>query len=376
MPAIYICGNLYDRRYVMVKLFHKVSKKAGLMPGSPVFVGEQKADEVRITVIDYDTEHYELKELDKVEECCPFKEKLPVTWINIDGLHEITVIQELGKCYGWHPLIVEDILNTNQRTKMDIFDDHIFISLKMLTYNSGEKSLGVEQLSLILGENYVITFQETQGDIFDPVRKRIESSKGKIRKMGADYLAYAIVDAVVDNYFKVLENIGDEIEDMEEELVTNPSPDTLQRIHDLKREMIFLRKSVWPLREIISALQREETPLIKESTNIYLRDLYDHTISVIDTVETFRDMISGMLDVYLSSVSNRMNEVMKVLTIFAVIFIPLTFIAGIYGMNFNPEKSPFNMPELNWYLGYPFALSLMVIVGVAMLFYFKRKNWM
>jgi magnesium transporter len=194
--------------------------------------------------------------------------------------------------------------------------------------------------------------------------------------MGADYLAYAIVDAVVDNYFKVLENIGDEIEDMEEELVTNPSPDTLQRIHDLKREMIFLRKSVWPLREIISALQREETPLIKESTNIYLRDLYDHTISVIDTVETFRDMISGMLDVYLSSVSNRMNEVMKVLTIFAVIFIPLTFIAGIYGMNFNPEKSPFNMPELNWYLGYPFALSLMVIVGVAMLFYFKRKNWM
>ena len=346
------------------------------MPGSPVFVGEQKADEVRITVIDYDTEHLEVKELDNVEECCPFKEKLTVTWINIDGLHEITVIQELGNCYGWHPLIVEDILNTNQRTKMDIFDDHIFISLKMLTYNSGEKSLGVEQLSLIMGETYVITFQEIQGDIFDPVRKRIENSKGKIRKMGADYLAYAIVDAVVDNYFKVLENIADEIEDMEEELVTNPSPDTLQRIHDLKREMIFLRKSVWPLREIINGLQREETPLIKESTNIYLRDLYDHTISVIDTVETFRDMISGMLDVYLSSISNRMNEVMKVLTIFAVIFIPLTFIAGIYGMNFNPEKSPFNMPELNWYFGYPFALSLMVIVGIVMLFYFKRKNWM
>ncbi len=360
----------------MVKLFHKVSKKAGLMPGSPVFVGEQKADEVRITVIDYDTEHYEVKELDNVEECCPFKEQQTVTWINIDGLHEIEVIQELGKCYGWHPLIVEDILNTHQRTKMDIFDDHIFMALKMLMYNSREKSLGAEQLSLIMGGNYVITFQEIQGDIFDPVRKRIETSKGKIRKMGADYLAYTIVDAVVDNYFTVLENIGDEIEDMEEELVSNPSPDTLQRIHDLKREMIFIRKSVWPLREIISGLQREETPLIQESTTIYLRDLYDHTISVIDTVETFRDMISGMLDVYLSSISNRMNEVMKVLTIFAVIFIPLTFIAGIYGMNFNPEKSPFNMPELNWYLGYPFALGLMVIVGVVMLFYFKRKNWM
>lgn len=360
----------------MVKLFQKVSKKAGLVPGAPVFVGEKKVEDVKITVIDYDAESFAMKELEKVEECVPFKDKSTVTWINIDGLHEVGLIQELGGCYGWHPLIVEDILNTNQRTKMDMFDDFIFISLKMLTYNSEGKSLGVEQLSLITGENYVITFQEVRGDIFDPVRRRIESSRGRIRKMGADYLAYALVDAVVDNYFKVLENIGDVIEDIEEELVTNPTPVTLQGIHDLKREMIYLRKSVWPLREIIGSLQREETPLIRESTNIFLRDLYDHTISVIDTVETFRDMISGMLDVYLSSLSNRMNEIMKVLTIFAVIFIPLTFIAGIYGMNFNPDKSPFNMPELNWYLGYPFALGLMTIVGVGMLFYFRRKNWM
>ena len=359
----------------MVKLFQKVSNKTGLSPGTLVFVGDKKAEEIRITVIDYNADSFEMKEIEKVEECFPYKEKPTVTWINVDGLHEVTVIEELGKCHGWHPLIVEDILNTHQRTKMDVFDDYIFISLKMLTYNSEAKTLGTEQLSLLAGDNYVITFQEKKGDIFDPLRNRIKNSKGRIRKVGADYLAYALIDSVIDNYFQVLENIGEVIEEMEEELVTNPVPDTLQRIHDLKKEMIYLRKPVWPLREIISGLQREETPLIKEATNIYIRDLYDHTIQVIDTVETFRDMISGMLDVYLSSVSNKMNEIMKVLTIFAVIFIPLTFIAGIYGMNFNQEKSPFNMPELSWYLGYPFALGLMVIVGVVMLFYFRRKNW-
>lgn len=360
----------------MVNLFQKVSKKAGLVPGAAVFVGEKKTDEIRLTVIDYNADGFETKEFERVEECFPFKEKPTVTWINVDGLHEISVIQELGKCYGWHPLLVEDILNTNQRTKIDIFDDHIFISLKMLTYNTEPKTLGSEQLSIIAGDNYVITFQEKTGDIFDPLRIRIKNGKGRIRKVGADYLAYALIDSVVDNYFKVLENIGEEIEDMDEELVINPAPRTVHRIHDLRKEMIYLRKSVWPLREIISALEREEIPLIKDSTHIYIRDLYDHTIQVIDTVETFRDMISGMLDMYLTSISNKMNEIMKVLTIFAVIFIPLTFIAGIYGMNFNPEKSPFNMPELNWYLGYPFALGLMVTVGVGMLFYFKRKKWL
>ena len=360
----------------MVRLFQKVSKKTGLVPGTAVFVGEKKAEKVKITVIDYDTDTFVMKEIEKTEECYLFKEKQTVTWVNVDGLHEISFIEDLGKCYGWHPLIVEDILNTNQRTKMDLFDDHIFLSLKMLTYNGGEKTLGAEQLSLIMGDRYVVTFQEVQGDIFDPVRKRIENSKGRIRKAGADYLAYALIDAVVDNYFKVLESIGEEIELLEDELVTNPDPDTLQRIHDMKKDMIYLRKSVWPLREIIGGLQREETPLIQESTAIFLRDLYDHTIQVIDTVETFRDMISGMLDVYLSSISNRMNEVMKVLTIFAVIFIPLTFIAGIYGMNFNPEISPFNMPELNWYYGYPIALGLMAVIGVIMLFIFKKKKWL
>jgi magnesium transporter len=216
----------------------------------------------------------------------------------------------------------------------------------------------------------VISFQEVEGDVFDPIRDRIRNSKGRIRKMGADYLAYALLDAIVDNYFTVLEKLGEEIEDMEEELVTNPDPETLQTIHNLKRETIFLRKSVWPLREVISGLERRESALIKETTGIYLRDLYDHTIQVIDSVETFRDLISGMLDIYLSSISNKMNSVMKVLTIIATIFIPLTFVAGIYGMNFK------FMPELEWHWGYPMIWVLMISVFISMLFYFRKKDWL
>jgi len=360
----------------MAKLFHGVSKKAGLSPGTPVFIGEKKAEEVLITVIAYDGTQFEMKELDSVESCRIYKDRPGITWINVDGLHETGVIEDLGTCFGWHPLIVEDILNTGQRTKMDVFDDHLFMSLKMLSYNGNEQILDVEQLSIVLGNNYVITFQEKQGDIFDSLRTRIKTSKGKVRKSGSDYLAYALADSVVDNYFTVLEKIAEEIEDLEEELMTNPVPGTLQKIHDLKKGMIYLRKSVWPLREIIGGLEREESPLVRKSTRIYLRDLYDHTIQVIDTVETFRDMISGMLDMYLSSVSNRMNEIMKVLTIFAAIFIPLTFIAGIYGMNFNTEISPLNMPELNWYMGYPFALGIMVLTGIGMIIFFKRKKWL
>ena len=358
------------------KLFPKVSKKAGLPPGTPVFVGEKKVEKVRITVIDYDEGTLEEREVDSIEKCFPYKEKPTVTWINIDGLHEVSITEKIGKCFGLHPLVLEDITSTEQRPKMDVFDEHIFISMKMHSYNGDPGEIHSEQISLVFGQNFLLTFQEKLGDVFDPVRNRLRGSKGRIRKNGSDYLSHALIDSIVDNYFKVLEGVGEEIEAMDEELVSNPTPDTLQKIHFLKREMIFLRKSVWPLREIISGLEREETDLIKESTHIYLRDLYDHTIQVIDTVETFRDMISGMLDIYLSSVSNRMNEIMKVLTIFAVIFIPLTFIAGIYGMNFDSSKSPLNMPELGWYYGYPFALGIMAVVGITMLIYFRRKKWL
>jgi len=285
----------------MRKLLKKVSKKAGLPPGTLVHVGEKRTEKTKITIIDYDEAQFQEKEAKTIEECFPFKDKSTVTWINIDGIHEVDIVEKIGKHFGMHPLILEDIVNTGQRPKMEDFDDYIFVVLKMLYYDKRESRIKAEQVSLILGSNFVISFQEQAGDVFNPIRERIRNGKGRIRKMGADYLTYSLVDAIVDNYFIILEKLGEEIEGLEEELVAKPTSETLQRIHTLKREMIFLRKSVWPLREIVSGLERGESPLIKESSRIYLRDVYDHTIQVIDTIETFRDILSGMLDIYLST---------------------------------------------------------------------------
>ncbi len=359
----------------MFRFIKKISQKKGLPPGTPVYIGEERTGQVKVTIVDYDVDNFEMRQAVTAEECFSSKEKPGITWINVEGIHDISLVEQLGACFGLHPLIVEDIVNTEQRPKVDISDDYIFVVMKMITWDQSAKGIQVEQVSLIFGESFVITFQEKPGDSFSTVINRIRNNKGRIRKSGADYLAYTLTDYIVDNYFKVLENVGEDIEDMEEELVADPTPETLHRIHFLKREMIFLRKSVWPLREIISLLEREDTPLIQETTLIYLKDIYDHTIQVIDIIETYGDLISGMLDVYLSSISNRMNAIMKVLTIIATIFIPLTFIAGLYGMNFNTAKSPFNMPELNWYYGYPFVLGVMVAIGVIMLIFFKRKKW-
>ena len=352
----------------MSKIFKRRSEKGGLPPGTLVYVGEKKVEEVVITVFDYDSERYEEREVESVEECFPYRDQPTVTWINIDGIHQVEIMERIGGHFGIHPLVIEDILNTHQRPKIDDLDDYLFVVLKMLDY--GEEGVDAEQISIIIGQNFVISFQERRGDVFDPVRERIRKNKGRIRRMGADYLAYSLLDSVVDNYFAILEGIGERIELLEEELVENPSTRTLQEIHDLKKEMIFLRKSVWPLREVVSGLERGESSLIRETTVIYLRDVYDHTIQVIDTVESFRDMVSGMLDIYLSSISNKMNEVMKVLTIIATIFIPLTFIAGIYGMNFG------YMPELEWHLGYFAVLSLMAIMALMMVIYFRKKKWL
>jgi magnesium transporter len=266
--------------------------------------------------------------------------------------------------------MLEDIVNTEQRPKMEDFEGYLFVVLKMLSFDEQQRAIKIEQVSLVLGPNYVLTFQEREGDVFEPVRDRIRRAKGRIRKMGADYLAYALLDAIVDSYFAILEKIGDKIEELEEHLISQPDVQILQSIHHLKREMIYLRRSIWPLREVTSGMARNESILIKESTEIFLRDVYDHTIQVIDTIEAYRDMISGMLDTYLSSISNRMNEVMKVLTIFAAIFIPLTFIAGIYGMNFA------YMPELGWKWGYFAVLTVMVSVAVCMLIYFRKRKWL
>lgn len=354
----------------MPRIIKKSSKSRGLPPGTLIHIGEKKTDKIKISIMDYSIGKYDERKIQNIDECIRLKRKPSVTWINIDGLHDIETIEKIGKCFDLHPLVLEDILNTNQRPKMEDFEKYIFFALKMLYVDDNTDEIHSEQVSIILGNNFVISFQEAIGDVFDSVRKRIIESKGRIRKMNADYLAYGLIDAIVDNYYVALEKIGEKIESMQEDIIKNPDPETLQHIYKLKRDMIYLRKSVWPLREVINGLLREESKLIKKSTNIFLRDLYDHTIQVIDTIETYRDMISGMLDIYMSSVSNKMNEVMKVLTIFAAIFIPLTFIAGIYGMNFQ------YMPELSVKWAYPAVWIVIIAVSVSLLAFFKHKKWL
>jgi magnesium transporter len=366
-----LIGEKEEGYDTMPRLLKKRSKKIGLPPGSLVHIGDETMKDVKITVIDYKDDQFQEREAASLEVCFPFKDTESVTWINVEGIHRPDIIEKLGQCYGLHPLVLEDIMATDQRPKMEVFGDYLFIVLKMITYNENNGGLEIEQVSLILGRNFVLSFQEGKaGDVFDPIRERLRTGKGRIRKMGADYLVYAQMDSIVDNYYSVMEKLGEEIELIEDELVTDPTPAPLRVIHRLKRDMIFLRKSVWPLREVISGLERGESPLVTDSTGIYLRDVYDHTIQVIDTIETFRDMLSGMLDIYLSSVSNRLNSVMKVLTVIATIFMPLTFIVGLYGMNFK------YMPELEWRWGYPVVLVVMVAIAAWMLVLFKRKKWL
>ena len=354
----------------MLGLIEKTSRKVGLPPGTLVHVGEKKSDEVKITIIDYDEAQFQEKEAKTIEECLPFKETPTVTWINIDGIHRMEVIEGIGKAFSLHPLLMEDVVNTEQRPKMEDFDDYVFVVLKMLSYDEKNNEIKAEQISLVLGTNLVISFQEREGDIFGPIRERIRNGRGRIRKMGADYLAYALIDAVVDSYFIMLDKLEEKMEDIEEELLVNLGPETLNAIHVLRRKMIFLRNQVWPLREVVAGLEKAESPLIHESTVIYLSDVYDHTIQAIETIEKFRDMLTGTIDIYLSMTSNKMNEVMKLLTIIATIFMPLTFIVGIYGMNFK------YMPELEWYWGYPLILFVMVAISILMLVYFRRKKWL
>jgi magnesium transporter len=354
----------------MLRLIKRRSHKTGLPPGTLVHVGERRVEKPRIRIIDYDETQLEEKEAQSIEECFPFKDKPTITWINIDGIHEPEIIEKIGNHFLVHPLVLEDILNTGQRPKLEESKDYLFIVLKMLQYDETTSEINAEQVSLIVGSNFVISFQESEGDVFDHVRERIRKTAPRVRFMGADYLGYALVDAVVDGYFSILENLGEQIESLEDKLLRAPSSENLASLHELKRELVFMRRSVWPLREVVGGFDRLESELVHDFTRPYLRDLYEHAVQVIDTVETFRDMVSGLLDVYLSSVSNRMNEVMKVLTIIATIFIPLTFIAGIYGMNFE------FMPELEWHWGYFAVLLIMTVIVIFMAFYFRRKKWL
>ncbi|MFH1652978.1 MAG: magnesium/cobalt transporter CorA [Pseudomonadota bacterium] len=349
-----------------MRLFRSRKEKVWTAPGTLKHVGEKKAQNVSITIFDYNDAAYEEKKIHNIEDCKEFLDKPSVKWINVNGIHDVGIIEKIGAIFNIHPLVLEDILHTDQRPKMEDYEEYIFSVLRMLTLN---KNVDFEQVSLLLCKNCVITFQEKEGDVFDNARERIRNGKGRMRKMGADYLYYSLIDAVVDNYFVVLEEIGDKIESIETTLISVTTPALLKDIHRLKRLMIVLRKSVWPLRELIGGLQRSESPLIGESIFIYFRDVYDHTIQIIDAVETYRDILSGMLDMYLTTISNKMNSIMKVLTIIATIFIPLTFIAGVYGMNFE------YMPELKWKYGYPFALAIMLSVVVVMLIFFRKKKW-
>lgn len=345
-------------------------KHAGQSPGTLVYIGEKKEEKIRIKVLTYDSDSFEEKEIDSVTDCPSTKTQNTTIWIDITGVHDLKLIESIGKRFGLHPLLLEDVVNTRHRPKMDDYDDYLFIVLKMLYFPDRTLRIRHEQLSLVLLPGVVLSFQEFEEDVFEPVRARVRKGKGHIRKKGADYLLYALIDTVVDHYFHLFEALGEEIEELQEKVVTDPQPETLHKIQVLKREMIFLRKSIWPLREIVNALARGESNLVGEDILVYLRDIYDHAIQAIDTIETYRDLLSGMLDIYLSSVSNRMNEVIKVLTIIATIFIPLTFLSGIYGMNFK------YMPELEWRWAYPALLLIMGAVFGMMLIYFKRKKWM
>jgi magnesium transporter len=353
----------------MPKSFRKMASKVGMPPGSLVYTGQKPAQPAVITVTRYNEQNIVERRLNAFTECQLAGDPAEVTWINVNGVSQVKDLEKLGECFKIHPLVLEDILEVGQRPKVEDYDDYLYIVLNSIQPVGEGVELAAEEVSLILGPHYVLSFHEGDGDLFAPVRDRLLTAKGRIRKMGADYLAYTIIDLVVDNYFVELEKFGDQVESLEDEVVARPSPQTLRDVHRFKNDMIMLRKSLWPLREVIARLERRESPLITENLGNYFRDVYDHTIIAIDTVETYRDILSGMLDIYLSSMSNRLNEIMKVLTIIATIFMPLTFITSLYGMNFK------NMPELQWEYGYFGVIGVVVVVALSMLEYFRRKHW-
>ncbi len=351
--------------------FHKKrSVKSGLPPGSLVHIGNESDKTVQISVIGYTPDGFEEHQFQQIDHYLQNPCDSAVVWVNVEGVHDVELIRILGEKHSFHPLVQEDIVNTVQRPKIEDYGDYLFIVLKML-HQTGEGDFSSEQLSIILGPDYLFTFQEgIKGDAFDTVRDRIRSGKGKLRGMGADYLAYALIDAIVDGYFSILEVFGERIVDVEEALALAPDQTALHQINGMKKEIIFLRKSVWPLREAIAFLERGDSRLLSDSTRIYFRDVYDHTVQIIDTVETYRDLLSGMLDLYLSSISNRTNEVMKFLTVIGTIFMPLTFLVGVYGMNFK------HFPELEWKNGYFVLWGVMIAASLLMVAYFRKKRWL
>ena len=351
-----------------MKLVQKRSKKSGLPPGTLVHIGERKAETVTITTFHYSRTGCEEQQLEQPDRLvAPVDES--VLWINVGGVHKVEVVEAIGKQFSLHPLLLEDVANTDQRPKLDDYEVYVFLVMKMLSLTDRQE-IAVEQVSLVLGKNYVLSFQENGTDVFQPVRERLRGGKGRLRQSGADYLLYALVDAIVDQYFAVLEMLGEKIEALQQTVVADPQPETLKDIHALKRQLLFLRRAVWPLRDVMNNLSRSDCPFLQQPTKVFFRDVYDHVVQIVDTIETLREMVSACLDIYLSSVSYRLNAVMRVLTVITTIFMPLSFIASIYGMNFE------HMPELKSEWGYPVVLVVMLAVGIIMLVLFKNKRWL
>ena len=352
----------------MRTLMKRRSRKAGMPPGSLVHIGERKSAVVTLQLIYYDGQQYENRTIDTLEAAAVSMRRPGVTWLHIAGVHDAEALRGLDR-FGLHPLVLEDIVNTDQRTKLEEYGDYVFVVLKLLRAVNGG-SIDMEQVSIVLGRRFVISIEEGPSDAFDSVRAMIDKNRGQLRQSGADYLAYLLLDRVVDNYFAILENLGERIDTLQDELVCRPSPDDLEALHGLRRETLLLRRSIWPLREVLSGLGRSGNDLLCEGTALYLRDVYDHAAHVVESIDTYREMLGAMLDIYLSSVSYKMNEVIKVLTVITTIFMPLSFIAGIYGMNFE------HMPELKWPWGYPAVLAGMLLVAGFMLLKFRRKGWL
>ncbi len=355
-------------------LFDYFYDAQGSLPGT--IIVDQNASPTKIVLIDYNETNATRAQLTTPEASAPYLDTESVSWVDVQGLGNKEVLQRLGSVFDLHPLVLEDVVNVPQRPKIEDYENQLVIIAQMVMPKSGGDGFWIEQVSFVLGKHYLLTVQEEpQRDCFGPVRDRIRNNKGSVRKAGADYLAYTLLDSVIDGFFPVLEVYGERIEELEDEVVTNPTRRTLQKIYQLRRELLALRRAIWPQRDAINALIRDQSDLISPNVQIYLRDCYDHAVQVMDMVETYRELASGLMDVYLSSVGNKMNEIMKLLTVISSIFIPLTFIAGVYGMNFNTEKSPFNMPELNWYWGYPLCLAVMLVIAGGLVFFFWRRGW-
>lgn len=349
-------------------------EQPGSLPGTLSI--EADAPAPVIVLIDYNEDHATCKQVETPEECLPYLDSDSVSWVDVQGLGSEDILQRLGTVFELHPLLLEDVVNVPQRPKVEDHEDQLVVIARMV--NPKENTVGFysEQVGFVLGKNYLLTVQEEpERDCFEQVRQRIRNNKGTLRKQKSDYLLYTLLDAIIDGFFPVLEDYGEEIENLEEEVVAKPTRKTLEKIYRIRRDLLTLRRAIWPQRDAINALIRDGSDQISEHVRIYLRDCYDHTVQVLDMVETYRELTAGLMDVYLSAVSNRMNEIMKLLTVISSIFIPLTFIAGVYGMNFNTERSPWNMPELNWYWGYPLCLATMFLIGASLIVFFWRRGW-